>query len=65
MAIYYQDERYCCMNCGSTVFVETEGLKDKCSSCGSIRDNKRDKSNSNDWWFDQSANAGESEDNHV
>ena len=43
MAIYYVDEEYCCMDCGSVVFVKSDGLRDKCSSCGSIRDTKRGK----------------------
>lgn len=37
----YQDEEYCCMDCGCEHFEVTFGMYDRCNSCGKWRDVKR------------------------
>lgn len=37
----YQDDLYCCMDCGCGYFEVRPGPRDRCNSCGSLRDTKR------------------------
>ena len=43
----YRDPQYCCMDCGCEWFEVTDGPRDRCNSCGSIRDNKRSEADAN------------------